>query len=55
MNGTRSQVTGIITSIIVLATITTLILPGRQTPKVLAAFFSGLANTINAAMGGTVK
>lgn len=41
----------VIGSIIVLAMITTLVLPGRQTPGVFTAFFAGLANAIKAAMG----
>lgn len=38
-------------SIIVLATVTTLVLPGRQTPSVIKNFFAGLAAAIRAAMG----
>lgn len=41
----------ILGTIVVLAIVTTLVLPGRQTPGVLSAFFSGFANAIKAAMG----
>lgn len=38
-------------SIVVLAMVTTLVLPGRQTPGVIRNFFAGLAAAIRAAMG----
>jgi len=38
-------------SIIALAMVTTLVLPGRQTPNVIQKFFAGLAAAIRAAMG----
>lgn len=41
----------ILTMIIVLAIITTLLLPGRQTAGVTNAFFSGFSGSIKAAMG----
>jgi len=41
----------IVTSIIVVALATTLVLPGRQTPQVITAFFKGLADSLTAAMG----
>lgn len=39
------------TGIIGLAMITTLILPRRQTPQVINAFFSGFRGTLSTAMG----
>jgi len=42
----------VIGSILILAIVTTALLPGRQTPGVLTAFFGGLATAIRAAMGG---
>jgi len=38
-------------TIVLLAIVTTLVLPGRQTPGVLSAFFTGFANAIKAASG----
>lgn len=38
-------------SIVILAFVTTLVLPGRQTPNVIAKFFSGFVAAIRAAMG----
>lgn len=38
-------------SIVVLAIVTTLVLPGRQTPSVLTAGGNAFANSIRAAMG----
>lgn len=39
-------------SIIVLAIVTTLVLPGRQTPGVISAFFGGFNGAIKQGMGG---
>lgn len=41
----------ILGSIVILAIVTTLVLPGRQTPKVLSTFFGGFAGSIRAASG----
>ena len=41
----------ILAMIIVLAIVTTLVLPGRQTPKVISSFFSGFSGSIKSAMG----
>lgn len=45
------KVIGIFASIIVLAIITTLILPGRQTAAVSNSLFGGFIGSIKAAMG----
>lgn len=41
----------VLTLIVVLAIVTTLVLPGRQTPAVATSFFAGFANSIRSAMG----
>lgn len=41
----------ILGTIVILAIITTLVLPGRGTSGVLSAFFAGFATSIRAAMG----
>lgn len=41
----------VIASIVALALVTTLVLPGRQTGNVIQKFFAGLAAAIRAAMG----
>lgn len=41
----------ILGSIVVLAMITTLVLPGRITPQVLSSFFSGFSGSIKAGLG----
>lgn len=38
-------------TIVVLAIITTLVLPGRQTPAVITAGATGFSNSLKAAMG----
>lgn len=38
-------------SIVVLAMITTLVLPGRITPQVFQSFFNGFGGTIKAGLG----
>lgn len=54
-----SRVIDIGASIIVLATITTLVLPGRQTPAVINSTLGGFTQWTQAAMGsqptGTLK
>jgi hypothetical protein len=41
----------LISSLLVVALATTLVLPGRQTPQVISSFFSGLAGATRAAIG----
>jgi len=41
----------ILSSIVFLAVVTTLVLPGRQTPGVIRNFWTGFMNAIKAAMG----
>lgn len=38
-------------TIVVLAIVTTLVLPGRQTPAVLSSFFNGFSGSLRAGMG----
>lgn len=45
------KVVNVLGSIVVLAIITTLVLPGRQTPAVLSAGLGGFSNSIKTAMG----
>lgn len=45
------KVTNIFGSIIVLAIVTTVLLPGRQTPQVLSSLFNGFSGSIRAASG----
>lgn len=47
-----TDIAGIFASIVVLATITTLVLPGRQTARILQTGLTGFSGNINAAMGG---
>lgn len=49
MNG--ATVTNVIGTIFGVALVTTLVLPGRQTPQVLTAGTTGTARIINAALG----
>lgn len=37
-------------TIVVLAIVTTLVLPGRQTPAVISSFFSGFAGSLRAGL-----
>lgn len=41
----------ILASIVVLAMITTLVLPQRQTPAVISSFFNGFGGAIKAGLG----
>lgn len=43
----------ILGSIVVLAIVTTLVLPKRETAPILTAGFNGFAQSIRAAMGGS--
>lgn len=45
---------GVLMAIVGVALITTLVLPGRQTPQVISSTFGGFASALSAAMGGTV-
>lgn len=38
-------------TIVVLAIVTTLVLPGRQTPAVITNFFNGFSGSLRAGMG----
>ena len=46
------KVFNVLGSIVLLAIVTTLVLPGRQTPAVINAGLGGFANSIRAGMGG---
>jgi hypothetical protein len=37
-------------TIVVLAIVTTLVLPGRQTPQVISSFFNGFSGSIRAGL-----
>jgi len=41
----------VLTLIVGVGMVTTLILPGRQTPQVIGSFFSGFRGTLSTAMG----
>lgn len=41
----------LLTTIVILAIVTTLVLPKRQTPGVISSFFNGFAKSIRAGMG----
>lgn len=41
----------LLSSLMLVALATTLVLPGRQTPQVLTSFFNGLAGATRAAIG----
>jgi Tfp pilus assembly protein FimT len=41
----------ILVTIVILAIITTLVLPNRQTPQVIRSFWGGFANSIKVAQG----
>lgn len=43
--------TSILTTIVILAIVTTLVLPGRQTASVASAGFKGFADSIRAGLG----
>ena len=45
------KVFNVLGTIVVLAIVTTLVLPGRQTPAVLTSFFNGFSGSIQAGMG----
>lgn len=49
--GGRNAAVALLSSLLLVALATTLVLPGRQTPAVIAAFFKGLANATTAAIG----
>lgn len=50
MNGDKFF--NILGGIVVVATITALVLPGRQTPAIITSFFGGFADSIRAAISG---
>lgn len=41
----------LLSSLMVVALMTTLVLPGRQTPAVIREFFTGLSGAVRAAIG----
>lgn len=51
MTGVGDRVTALVGSLLLVALATTLVLPGRQTPAVITAFFSGLSSATRAAIG----
>lgn len=51
MNSTGAKFAALFTSLVVVAFATTLVLPGRQTPQVIKAFFDGLSGSVRAAIG----
>lgn len=51
MQGAAGTIAAIVSSILVVALATTLVLPGRQTPSVITSFFGGIADATRAAMG----
>lgn len=50
MNGDKFF--NILGSIVLIGTITALVLPGRQTPAVITAFFNGFGGSIKSAVNG---
>lgn len=46
-----TDLTKVLTAVVTVALVTTLVLPGRQTPAVVDKFFSGFAGTLRAATG----
>jgi hypothetical protein len=53
-NGNASATTmfaALISSLMLVALLTTLVLPGRQTPAVIREFFTGLSGATRAAIG----
>lgn len=46
------DVIGVFASIVVLATVTTLVLPNRQTTALAKVSFAGFGNVLNAGLGG---
>jgi hypothetical protein len=51
MNSTAKGISALLASLMVVALATTLVLPGRQTPAVVKAFFDGLSGATRAAIG----
>lgn len=51
MSNVGKGITAVLTSLVIVAFATTLVLPGRQTPAVIRAFFDGLASATRAAIG----
>lgn len=48
----KDTIAAIATSIVTVALVTTLVLPGRQTPQVISAGGGAFAGAIRAALGG---
>lgn len=55
MSATPDAVVTVLGSIVVLATVTTLVLPGRGTGTVVTSFGTQFANAIRAAMGSPAQ
>lgn len=53
MNDTIKDITGIFALLVGAAIVTTLILPGRQTPQVIQSTFGGFSQALAVAMGGS--
>lgn len=51
MNSTAEKFTSVIVSLLVVAIVTSFVLPGRDTPKVINSFFTGLSKAVTAAIG----
>lgn len=47
----KQEVTGVIVSIIILATVTALVLPNHATPQIAQSMFNVLSRTIGATVG----
>ena len=45
------KIFNVLGSIVILAIITTLVLPQRQTPAVISSFFNGFSGSIKAGLG----
>ena len=53
MNDTVKDITGIFALIVIAGIVTTLVLPGRQTPAVIGQTFGGFSQALAVAMGGS--
>jgi len=53
MSDTIKDITGIFALIVTAGIITTLVLPGRQTPQVIQQTFGGFSQALSVAMGGS--
>lgn len=53
MSDTVKDITGIFALIVIAGIVTTLVLPGRQTPAVIGQTFGGFSQALAVAMGGS--